>query len=654
MRTTLKRGIGRGASANGNGRAVYPPGVLTPMQLYRVPPRERSTRRLVTRIALSLLAAIVMVVVGLAGGAYLYSHETLNAFEAKDPIVKRAAKKLLTPTVPSASEPATALVIGYDKRAGADAAIGAGSRSDTIMLLRADPGDKTVSLLSFPRDLEVPIYCKGTIVATDRINSAWSRCNAEGTLATIEHLTGVHPNYLITVDFHGFKLLVNKLHGVYMNVDHRYLNTHGGPGGYATINLEPGYQKLDGEQALDFVRFRHTDSDLYRLARQQLFVTALRDRLGSSFSIFDVPKIIGALKGNVTIAQGGGGSVPMTTALAYIQFAHGLSSGHFFRNAIDRNELSGIDTLTAPQSAIDEAVRSFEHPDIQAPRQANRAALGLKPIQHKAKLKPAQISTLVLNGTTVAGLAGNTSYKLAQLGYRTVELTGQQPANAPSQAYTVTNIYYDPLQADAKLAAKQLQPLIKGSIVGPLPLSLGAYARSSGNPQTVIVLGQSFDGNLTLPETSTAPIPKHQPAQVFASPGASLEPIRAVARRLPFRPMVPHVIENRSSLSQLEPVRVYTPTRNHKALVLTYVTGPGNVYWQVEETDWNTAPILAHPTVSRTMKGRHFDFYYAGSHLHMVVLRTPKATYWVVNTLLDELSNETMIAIARGLEPLGK
>jgi LCP family protein required for cell wall assembly len=624
------------------------------MRLYRVPPRERSTRRLLTRIALSLLAAIVMVVVGLAGGAYLYSHETLNAFVAKDPIVKRAAKKLLTRTVPAASEPATALVIGYDKRAGADASLDDGSRSDTIMLLRADPDQKTVSLLSFPRDLEVPIYCKGTVVATDRINSAWSRCNAEGTLSTVEHLTGIHPNYLITVDFHGFKLLVNKLHGVYINVDHRYLNTHGGPGGYATIDLEPGYQKLDGQQALDFVRFRHTDSDLYRLARQQLFVTALRDRLASTFSIFDVPKIIGALKGNVTIAQGGGGAVPTKTALAYLQFAHGLSSGHFFRNAINRSELTGTDTLSAPQSAIDEAVQAFRHPDVKAPQQANRAALGLKPIRHKPKLKPSQISTLVLNGTTLAGLAGNTSYKLAQLGYRTVELAGQQPANAPTQSYTATNIYFDPLQATAKLAATQLQPLIKGSIIGPLPLALGPYARSSGNPETVIVLGRSFDGNLTLPETPTVPIPKHQPPQVYASPGTSLEPIRAVAGRLPFRAMVPHVIENRSSLSQLEPVRVYRPARGHKTMVLTYVTGPGNVYWQVEETDWNDAPILAHPTVSRTMKGRHFDFYYAGSHLHMIVLRTPEASYWVVNTLLDELSNETMIAIARGLLPLGR
>ena len=64
-----------------------------------------------------------------------------------------------------------------------------------------------------------------------------------------------------------------------MDVDRRYLNDQSGPYGYATINLQPGYQKLGGYQALDFVRFRHTDCDLYRNARQQLFVRALKEQI---------------------------------------------------------------------------------------------------------------------------------------------------------------------------------------------------------------------------------------------------------------------------------------------------------------------------------------------------------------------------------------
>ena len=94
------------------------------------------------------------------------------------------------------------------------------------MLLRADPTNHTLSLLSFPRDLYVPIYCNGDTVYThDRINSAWSTCGNNGpgaTLDTMEKLTGLHINYLITLDFHAFTQIVDHLHGVYMNVDRRY------------------------------------------------------------------------------------------------------------------------------------------------------------------------------------------------------------------------------------------------------------------------------------------------------------------------------------------------------------------------------------------------------------------------------------------------
>ncbi len=72
----------------------------------------------------------------------------------------------------------------------------------------------------------------------------------------------------------------------------------------------------------------------------------------------------------------------------------------------------------------------------------------------------------------------------------------------------------------------------------------------------------------------------------------------------------------------------------------------------MEETDWTGAPILADRSFQHDLGGREFSLYYNGPHLHMVVLRVGKTSYWVVNTLLDSLSNETMIAIAKGLRPL--
>ena len=116
--------------------------------------------------------------------------------------------------------------------------------------------------------------------------------------------------------------------------------------------------------------------------------------------------------------------------------------------------------------------------------------------------------------------------------------------------------------------------------------------------------------------------------------------------------MVPHWIETSSYFAQAEPVRVYKPTDGKKAVVLTF--SRGNVYWQIMETNWNDAPIIRRPTSKVTLQGRKFDLYTAGGNIHMVVLRQGPKSYWVVNTLRDELSNETMLAIARGLQPLAK
>jgi hypothetical protein len=62
--------------------------------------------------------------------------------------------------------------------------------------------------------------------------------------------------------------------------------------------------------------------------------------------------------------------------------------------------------------------------------------------------------------------------------------------------------------------------------------------------------------------------------------------------------------------------------------------------------------VLSDTSFRHDLGGREFDLYYTGSNLHMVVLRAHGASYWVINTLNDDLSNETMLAIAKGLKPL--
>ncbi len=660
MRTTLKRGIGRGAAVNGNGHGVLPPGAIEPMARYRQPdPPRRSTKRLIAQVFGWIMLALVVVAAGLAGGLYLYAHQTLNALAPHSKSVKESTKFLHT--VPP-SQPATALLIGYDARAGVDSFGASGSRSDTLMLVRADPQQNTLSLFSFPRDLVVPIYCKDqtTPVTTDRINSAFTTCGPAGTLQTVEKLTGIPVNYLITIDFHGFKLLVNKLHGVYMDVDHRYLNTVGGPGGYAKIDLEPGYQLLNGQQALDFVRFRHTDSDLYRVARQQLFVESLKDRLSSGVSIFDIPKLIGTLKGNVEIGSGNCATcAPSLSEIeSYAGLAYKLPPGHLFRVNLQNLQPYGIANaeLIAQTPDIQTAVTSFENPDVTEAVRSTDAALGRKAKLPKGPpLKTSQISTVVLNGTTIPGLARDTSYKLSVVGFHTVQLPANVLADAPSQGYYGTTVYYDAVQANAKQAARELKTAFGAhTTIAPLSPELSGFAQQAGNPLTVIVVGSSFSGQLNNPQAHIAPTPPHQTAAVRSEASLTQYSLEQVRSKLPFRVLVPTLVEQSSRLAYLEPVRAFKPIAHRNELALTFVTGAGNVYWQVIETDWTDAPVLSHPTSFVHIAGRTYRLYTTGGNIHMIVLRQGGASYWVVNTLRDELSNETMIAIAKGLQPLAK
>ena len=99
-------------------------------------------------------------------------------------------------------------------------------------------------------------------------------------------------------------------------------------------------------------------------------------------------------------------------------------------------------------------------------------------------------------------------------------------------------------------------------------------------------------------------------------------------------------------------VRLYGLDGN-KAVRVTYVTG-ANEYWGIQQTSWTDPPILGGPTLVRTIKGREYKLYFSGAKLHMGAFEENGAVYWVVNTLLNRLSNETMIAVAKGLQPMGK
>ncbi len=174
-------------------------------------------------------------------------------------------------------QPQTIMLIGSDKR-HEDAVSGAGSaRSDTIMLVRLDPSEKATALLSLPRDLKVRIPGYGT----DKINAAYSYGGPELTLRTVTEVTGIPINHVVNVNFKGFREAVNELGCPYIDIDRRYFNDNSGYGpDYATIDVKQGYQKLCGRDALDYVRYRHEDTDIVRAARQQEFLRQVKQQIG--------------------------------------------------------------------------------------------------------------------------------------------------------------------------------------------------------------------------------------------------------------------------------------------------------------------------------------------------------------------------------------
>jgi LCP family protein required for cell wall assembly len=662
MRTTLKRGIGQAAELNGNGHSALPP-MFGPIVRYRQPePPRRSVIGVLFRGLGWLLLALAVIAAGVAGGAYLYGHESLSAVSAHTKQLTQAEKNGDL-KVPVASQPAIALVAGYDVRGKTRGSNPyAGSNSDTLMLLRADPTNDTLSLLSFPRDLYVNIYCHGdTVYTQSRINSAWTICGNNGpaaTLATVEHLTGLKVNYLITLDFHAFKQVVNHLHGVYMNVDRRYyipLHT-----GTSAINLQPGYQKLDGGEALSYVRYRHTDSDIYRTGRQQLFLDALRSRLKTGLSIFDAPKLIGDLKHNVEIAKGGGGSVTPKELQAYLGLVYRLPAGHLFRNQIPVDDFqnivtsAGADVLQASPGVVSAAVRRFLHPDVREAQAVSNQVAGVPKSSNKKpkvhKLAKSDISVLVLNAGTTPGEAANTSYLLTQRGFATKALPQTESANAP-KVQKETTCYYDPVQPNAQQAARQLCPLFGSQArIAQMSTAIADIAQKAGNPLTVVAVGTSFGGKLAVHHR--VKLPPAKPAQVSNGAAMTAPQLRSVYDRVHFPLMVPHRIARYARLAPQEAVRGFKPLKHQHEVVLTFVQPDGIQYWQIEESTWNSAPILQNPTRVIPYRDGKLLLYSTGGALQMVAFRTSGATYWVVNTILNELSNSTMMAIAKSFRPL--
>jgi hypothetical protein len=349
------------------------------------------------------------------------------------------------------------------------------------------------------------------------------------------------------------------------------------------------------------------------------------------------------MRKNIEVAAGGGGGVSGKTILSYAFFLWHLPSGHFFQTQIQG--LSGYADLRTDSSNISAAVQDWLTPDLDDAKVATAVALG-----RKVKLRtppPKETTVTVLNGNGVAGSAGLAGGALSQLGYRIAPLPPNATGNAPRFDYFHTTIYWNKKLPRAAAAANAVAKLFAPADVKKVTADIAPLQNGS---MLTVVVGRTFHGTLAPAPPTPAPVTR-QPAHVESNPYDTSGPLRSVQPKVGFKLMVPTVIESSSAPDSTKPMYAYKIEGGHHAVRLVYRQANG-AFWGVEETDWGDAPVLSDRSVHHILGGRSYDFYYNGSKLHMIVLRAHGATYWVVNSLLDSLSNETMIAIAKGLKPL--
>jgi LCP family protein required for cell wall assembly len=502
-----------------------------------------------------LLAAVLIVALSGAATATVALNKLTTLADEVFPSLSHisAPKGLITPEY--GGGPQTFLILGSDRRSGSknvgerDAA----PHSDTILLVRFDPEQGQTSVLSIPRDLMVNIRTpSGQVYANEKINAAYTigsefgGANGASVLAAETIVREVFPelagklNGIIDVNFAGFIKVVDTLGCAYVNVDHRYYNENVGSTetDYTSINLQPGYQKLCYENALDYVRYRHTDSDFVRVARQQDFLRDLREQIDPS------------------------------------------------------NELGQIDTVA---KAVGHAIRSNF---------------------------PATASELVLLSKLVAF---SQTKPLRQVKFLSTDVS-YQPAGAAGGDYVTS---------DPELEKQTLNTFLNGHEQLALAPS---HAHSSSHSHHSHHASTGFSpAALNLYPTSSA---------------GEGEMVKA-ALEVPFRVLYPTL---QTGPAEQQQVRAYAlknqqNIRHHAYIVVFAENAALGGYYDFEGSDWLNPPLFAHAR-TQVIDGRTYEFIDDGDHIHVIGWRVGKVLYWLTNTLLEELSNSQMLAIAKSAQPL--
>ncbi len=464
-----------------------------------------------------------------------------------------APKGLVTPEY--SGGPETFLILGSDRREGSKNSLerGATPHSDTLLLVRFDPSHGQTSVMSIPRDLLVNITDQhGGIWAGEKINAAYTIGSKFGgakggiVLAAETIVREVFPelkgqlNGIIDVNFKGFIKVVDTLGCAYVNVDHHYYNQNIGTAAtdYTSINLQPGYQKLCYESALNYVRYRHEDSDFVRVARQQDFMRSLRQQISPSNEIGQID--------NVAKAVGH----------AIVQAGFNSSAG----------ELIELTKLVAFSQA--------------------------KPLR-QVKFLTSNVNAQIKGGSYVTSTPDLEQQTLANF------LHGHEQLVLPSSKRSH--------HASSHHHAKSSHSSVSASVAAR---ALGLYP-SSGEAEAV---------------------------------KASLS--------LPFRILYPTLQTGQGEQQMVRAYQLEDQQHNkHNAYVVVWRQNTLGGYYDFEGSDWLNPPLFAHARIQE-IDGRSYRFVNDGAHIHVIGWRQGRVLYWFTNTLLEDLSNQQMLVLAKSAQSL--
>ncbi len=599
---------------------------------FRVPPRRRRWTGAVLWSTWLLIAAVTAG----AYGSYVFVSDTIS--EASPDIQRvREFRRAADPVLPGG--PITVLLIGSDSRGREQ---GDPGRSDSIILVRLDSQQGFISMLSFPRDSYVEIPGHGQA----KINAAYSygeQDPAKGgpvlLMETVKKLTGQPINFYVNVDFKGFANLVDEIGGVYIDVDRRYFNDNSGSQKYEMIDLLPGYQRLFGDDALDFVRYRHNDSDFARIVRQQMFLSEVKRKVkGSLGNLAQTPQFLRL------IARNSETSIRSPQRLLDI-IRTGVETPD---ERVHRVTIEGATDMTSAGESIvrldpgvvAESVQEWLNP----PFQGGAATPSVK-------VNPRSVRVRVLNGSGRTLVADEMAALLRAKGFRAVA-----GGNAKDFSYRTSSVFYDGSRPRSLEAARAVRTL-----VGPTAGFNSLGTEGTGGSDVVVVVGSDFTGRLYKPpkETTAPPTPD------VVHTTALVAKFREVQRRTGMRLMAPTRLARGSRVLDVFTYRVNTRDRRVSDggsgpwAVKVVLDLPGtNRYWGITATTMQDPPILAGET-GTLKKGDGLvplRTYYNGRLLAREAFSHDGVTYWVSNTINKQsaMSAETIHSISRSFRPVGR